>query len=82
MKKLALFVVAVSSLLGSSCALADNHTLSLGYAQAKVQDFKNIRGLNMQYRYEWDSPVSIVGSATYMKGDEDYSDYGYDSGYK
>lgn len=47
MKKLALSVVAVSSLLGSSCALADNHTLSLGYAQAKVQDFKNIRGLNM-----------------------------------
>lgn len=81
MKKLALSVVAVSSLLGSSCALADNHTLSLGYAQAKVQDFKNIRGLNMQYRYEWDSPVSIVGAATYMKGDEDYSDYGYDSGY-
>nr|WP_038381702.1 Ail/Lom family outer membrane beta-barrel protein [Pantoea sp. IMH] len=55
-------------------ALADNHTLSLGYAQSKVQDFKNIRGVNAQYRYEWDSPVSIIGSFTYMKGDDSYSE--------
>ncbi|EEY3549660.1 Ail/Lom family protein, partial [Escherichia coli] len=46
----------------SGSTLADNHTLSAGYAQSKVQDFKNIKGVNLQYRYEWDSPVSVVGS--------------------
>lgn len=44
----------------SGSRLADNHTLSAGYAQSKVQDFKNIKGVNLQYRYEWDSPVSVV----------------------
>lgn len=39
----------------SGSRLADNHTLSAGYAQSKVQDFKNIKGVNLQYRYEWDS---------------------------
>ncbi|STI82989.1 PagC-like membrane protein [Escherichia coli] len=53
----------------SGSRLADNHTLSAGYAQSKVQDFKNIKGVNLQYRYEWDSPVSVVGSFSYMKGD-------------
>lgn len=81
MKKIALAVIGVSALLGTSSALADNHTVSLGYAQAKVQGFKNIRGVNAQYRYEWDSPVSVIGSLTYMKGDESYSLRENDSGY-
>ncbi|EGT3611534.1 Ail/Lom family protein [Morganella morganii] len=72
--------VVIGCLL-SSCTLisinasADSHTVSLGYAQSKVQDFKNIRGVNVQYRYEWDLPVSIIGSFTYMKGDESDSYY-------
>lgn len=53
--------------------MADNHTVSLGYAQSKVQDFKNIRGVNAQYRYEWDSPVSVISSLTYMNGDDSNS---------
>ncbi|ENN8379081.1 Ail/Lom family outer membrane beta-barrel protein [Providencia rettgeri] len=53
-------------------AQADNHTVSIGYAQSKVQDFKNIRGVNVQYRYEWDSPISVLGSFSYMKGDESF----------
>ncbi|MEX9226025.1 Ail/Lom family outer membrane beta-barrel protein [Providencia rettgeri] len=54
-------------------AQADNHTVSIGYAQSKVQDFKNIRGVNVQYRYEWDSPISVLGSFSYMKGDDSWS---------
>ncbi|QXB04808.1 Ail/Lom family outer membrane beta-barrel protein [Providencia rettgeri] len=54
-------------------AQADNHTVSIGYAQSKVQDFKNIRGVNVQYRYEWDSPISVLGSFSYMKGDKSWS---------
>jgi putative virulence related protein PagC len=52
--------VVIGCLL-SSCAViganasADNQTVSLGYTQSKVPDLKNIRGVNTQYRYEWDS---------------------------
>lgn len=52
-------------------AFADNQSVSIGYAQSDVQDFKNIRGVNLQYRYEFDSPFSVVGSFTYMSGSED-----------
>lgn len=68
MKKNAIISVMMLSVTSGS-VLADNHTLSVGYAQSKVQDFKNIKGVNLQYRYEWDSPVSVVGSVSYMKGD-------------
>ncbi|HBA9262845.1 TPA: Ail/Lom family outer membrane beta-barrel protein [Escherichia coli] len=68
MKKLVVISVMILSVMSGS-TLADNHTLSAGYAQSKVQDFKNIKGVNLQYRYEWDSPVSVVGSFSYMKGD-------------
>jgi putative virulence related protein PagC len=70
MKKIAL-AVFVATTLASGAALADNQTVSVGYAQSKIEDFKNIRGVNVQYRYEWDSPVSLMGSFTYMSGDED-----------
>ncbi|MXD56928.1 Ail/Lom family protein, partial [Escherichia coli] len=35
----------------SGSTLADTHTLTPGYTQSKVQDFKNIKGVNLQYRY-------------------------------
>lgn len=74
--KLNISVVALlcTGLLTSTGALADNHTVSMGYAQSKVEDFKNIRGINIQYRYEWDSPLSFIGSFSYMKGDDTYSE--------
>ena len=69
MKKSILSTLLLSCVLAGS-AYADNHSLSIGYAQSKVQDFKNIRGVNLQYRYEFDAPVSVLGSFSYMKGDE------------
>lgn len=74
MKKISLAVFVAAS-LASGAALADNHTVSLGYAQSKVENFKNIRGVNAQYRYEWDSPLSVIGSFTYMSGDDDQKYY-------
>lgn len=70
MKKISLGILLAAGLT-SGAALADNHTVSIGYAQSKVEDFKNIRGVNLQYRYEFDAPVSVLGSFTYMSGDED-----------
>lgn len=74
MKKISLAVFVAAS-LASGAALADNHTVSLGYAQSKVENFKNIRGVNAQYRYEWDPPLSVIGSFTYMSGDDDQKYY-------
>ena len=74
MKKVALAVLLAGGMV-SGVALADEHSVSVGYAQSKVQDFKNIRGVNLQYRYEWNSPVSVMGSFTYMKGDDDQNYY-------
>lgn len=74
MNKISLAVLIAAS-LASGAALADNQTVSVGYAQSKVEDFKNIRGVNVQYRYEWDSPWSAVGSFTYMSGDHDENYY-------
>ncbi|MBI6550305.1 Ail/Lom family outer membrane beta-barrel protein [Xenorhabdus sp. VLS] len=70
MKKALLATLVVSSFMSGSFAYADSQTVAIGYAQSKVQNFKNIRGVNLHYRYEWDSPVSIIGSFTYMKGNE------------
>ena len=74
MKKISLAVLVAASLT-SGAALADNQTVSVGYAQSKVEDFKNIRGVNVQYRYEWDAPLSVIGSFTYMSGDDDQRYY-------
>ncbi|WP_167385924.1 Ail/Lom family outer membrane beta-barrel protein [Xenorhabdus miraniensis] len=71
MKKAFIATLAVSGFMYGSLAYADSNTVAVGYAQSKVQNFKNIRGVNLHYRYETDSPVSIVGSFTYMKGDRD-----------
>lgn len=74
MKKLSLAVLAMG-VLTSGMAIADSQSVSIGYAQADVKDFKNIRGVNLQYRYEFDSPFSAVGSFTYMSGSEDRNYY-------
>ncbi|ENN8379066.1 Ail/Lom family outer membrane beta-barrel protein [Providencia rettgeri] len=72
MKKYGAVLAVVTGCLMGNIAQADNQTVSIGYAQSKVQDFKNIRGVNVQYRYEWNSPISVLSSFTYMKGSDDY----------
>ena len=62
--KLGLLVAAVAA---SSSVFADNHTFSLGYAQTEVEGFTDLKGINAQYRYEWDSPFSLLASVSYME---------------
>ncbi len=76
MKSVILTALITAAIGCSLPAMADSQTISLGYAQSKVQDFKNIRGVNVKYRYEWDSPVSLISSLTYMSGKQnDSADY-------
>ncbi len=62
-------LVITTSVLVVNVAQADTNAFSVGYAQSKVQDFKNIRGVNVKYRYEDDSPVSFISSLSYLYGD-------------
>lgn len=71
MKQFSTSFLIIGCLISSSTALADNHTVSVGYAQSKIEHAYNIRGVNLQYRYENEFPVGILVSATYMTGDED-----------
>lgn len=72
MKKFSTSIVVVGCLIFSSTALAENQTFSVGYAQSKLQNFNTIRGVNLQYRYETNTPVGLLASATYLSGSKDY----------
>lgn len=66
MKKLCLALLACTTLGTTFNTLADsNHTVSLGYAQSKIETGPTLKGVNAKYRYEWDSPISIITSLTY-----------------
>lgn len=73
MKKTAAAAIILSAMTFSAVSHADRNTVTLGYAQSKVQDFKDIKGANLKYRYEWDSSFGIISSFTYMSGKESES---------
>ncbi|SUW62492.1 Attachment invasion locus protein precursor [Buttiauxella agrestis] len=73
MKHKILTAVILSALGTISAAHADTQSITAGYAQAKAQDFKNINGMNLKYRYEWASPVSIMTSFSFMTGSDNYA---------
>jgi putatice virulence related protein PagC len=62
-------VISCSMFVGMN-VYASNHSVTLGYAQTQVDNNElNLKGLNAQYRYEWDSPLGLLVSLTYTKGD-------------
>jgi putatice virulence related protein PagC len=66
-------ILSIASITTS--VFADSHTLSLGYAQTKIEDNLKIRGVQTQYRYEFDSPLSLVGTLSYQTGDDKFEDF-------
>ncbi|UPT57577.1 Ail/Lom family outer membrane beta-barrel protein [Dickeya zeae] len=73
MKKIVLSALLASGLFCGLTAHAGMNTFSVGYAQSKIQGLKNIGGVNVQYRYEVDSELSLIGSFSYLDGDADVS---------
>ncbi|WP_052189789.1 MULTISPECIES: Ail/Lom family outer membrane beta-barrel protein [Xenorhabdus] len=69
-KKALLITLATSCLIYGSLANANSHTIGIGYAKSKIAKVTKLQGANVYYRYEWDSPISIVGTFTYMRGDD------------
>lgn len=83
MKQFPTSLLIISCLISSSAALANNHTVSIGYAQSKIEHSHNMKGVNLQYRYEDEFPVGVLVSATYISGDQDETEiYGYDYSYE
>ncbi|WP_078002426.1 Ail/Lom family outer membrane beta-barrel protein [Izhakiella australiensis] len=78
MMKKTLLALALLPLF-SSVAQADQQSVTLGWAHTSTSasDVKNLDGINVKYRYEWDSPVGIIGSFSWMKGDDEFS-FSYD----
>lgn len=70
MKKNIPVLITLASLAFPVVGYAQDHSVSVGYAQGKVSDGDTLKGANIKYRYEWDSPVSVIGSMTYMSGDK------------
>ncbi|WP_336879632.1 Ail/Lom family outer membrane beta-barrel protein [Providencia rettgeri] len=69
MKKLALAVVTVSTLLGSSVVMADTDSIYAGYARVKPQYDKALNGFTLGYQHEFMSGWGLMTNFTYAKGD-------------
>ncbi|MBJ7223330.1 Ail/Lom family outer membrane beta-barrel protein [Brenneria sp. L3-3C-1] len=79
MKKTTLLLSALAACgMGMSVAHAAQ-TISLGYAQANVDGFKDLKGITAKYHYQGTSPVGIIGSFTYLSGKDDYYDSEFNS---
>lgn len=70
MKHYLQFGLLCSVLMAGSAFADEQHTVSLGYAQSKTSDFKALKGANLQYRYEFNDKWGVIGSATYLSGNE------------
>ncbi len=74
MKVLFMASVLTACLGMSTQVLASDQTVSLGYAYSNInmgmdmgmEGTKNLNGVNVKYRYDWDSPLSVISSFTYL----------------
>ncbi|WP_340609696.1 Ail/Lom family outer membrane beta-barrel protein [Xenorhabdus bharatensis] len=72
-KKLLIITLATPFFIYGSLAKADTQTFGIGYSNSQISTPANtyLDGVNVHYRYEWDSPVSIIGTFTHMRGSTD-----------
>lgn len=76
-KKLLALSVVLAAMGGCAIAQADTQTISLGYSQGKLADFKNIRGITAKYHYQPDGSLGFISSLTYMGGSKNFDINGY-----
>lgn len=70
MKKICIALATCATLGTGFTVNAADHSVTLGYAQSKFDDSK-LKGVNLKYRYEWDSPISVITSLTYLSASEE-----------
>ncbi|WP_034944118.1 Ail/Lom family outer membrane beta-barrel protein [Erwinia oleae] len=77
--KYAILAAGLFAVTLTPCAtFAGDHTVTLGYSHIKASNLPATKGATVKYRYEWDSPISVIGSLTYARGDDEQR-YGYDN---
>ncbi|PHM64425.1 virulence membrane protein PagC [Xenorhabdus stockiae] len=69
-KKVLIITLVMPFFIYGSLAKADTQTFGIGYSNSQISTPANtyLDGVNIHYRYEWDSPVSIIGTFTHMRG--------------
>lgn len=60
----------------TTTTFAQQHTVSLGYAQSEIENAFDIRGVHAQYRYELETPLSVMATMSYQTGDETWIEPG------
>lgn len=73
MKKTVLSLLIVS--LTPALSYADKQTVSLGWAHSEMSTIDSLNGVNLKYRYETASPLSLIGSFTWLSGDKKFVTY-------
>jgi putative virulence related protein PagC len=73
MKKTALSLFILS--LMPAVSQAGTQTASLGWAHSEMSSLDSLNGVNLKYRYETASPLSVIGSFTWLKGDQKFVSY-------
>lgn len=70
MKKIVLssLLLSAAGLAAVPVAQADTHSVSVGYAQSRIEHFKDIRGVNLKYRYEAQTPLGLMASFSWQSG--------------
>ena len=54
---------------------ADMQTVSLGWAHSEITSLDSLNGVNLKYRYETASPLSLIASFTWLSGDGKFVSY-------
>lgn len=65
-------LITAGILASVSTAQAGINSLSMGYAQSRVEHFEDLRGINLKYRYETEMPVGVITSFSYLSGDKEH----------
>jgi len=73
MKKTALSLFIL--FLMPAASQANMQTVSLGWAHSNMSSLDSLNGVNLKYRYETDSPLSLIGSFTWLSGDQKFVSY-------
>lgn len=54
---------------------ADTQAVTFGWSHSELSSLNSLNGVNLKYRYETASPLSLMGSFTWLSGDQSFISY-------
>lgn len=67
-----LSAAAVAATFLVSYVHAETHSLSAGYAYQEMKHFNHFAGINLKYRYEFNTRYGLIGSFSFISGNDAY----------